>query len=142
MSGTSSGSHPLCHEWGTLQGAFPNVLIVGAEAALASVLHGLKRTCRQPVATCEAGAFLALPPPSQPGALVLRDVGALTPRGQRRLMTWLDDYSHNRIQVIATNAAALWPQVKDGSFTDGLYYRLNVIYIDLTDGAALSTERL
>src|SRR5512134_4027556 len=73
------------------------------------------------------------------GALILRDVGNLTPEGQRRLMEWLDDNVRDRVQVIATNAAPLWPQVRDGTFTEALYYRLNVIYIDLTDGASLST---
>ena len=73
---------------------------------------------------------------------MLRDVGNLTREGQRRLSEWLDDNVPNHMQVIATNAAALWPRVRDGSFTEALYYRLNVIYIDLTDGAAPSTGQI
>ena len=135
MSVTAPGLSPLDQEWGLLRVARPNVLVVGAQSAVVDILSRLRPTCRQPVATCEAGSFLALPPPSRPGALILRDVGCLTAEGQRRLMEWLDNNPRDRIQVIATNAAALWPQVKDGSFTEALYYRLNVIYIDLTDGA-------
>ena len=56
-------------------------------------------------------------------------------------MKWLDDNVHDRIQVITTNAAALWPQVREGAFTEALYHRLNVIYIDLTDGVACSLEK-
>ena len=134
MSVTASRLNPLNQEWEWLRAAHPNVLVVGAEAAVVDILHGLRPNCRQPVGTCESGSFLVLPPPSRPCALILRDVGNLTPEGQRRLMEWLDDDTRDRIQVIATNAAALWPQVKDGSFTEALYYRLNVIYIDLTDG--------
>jgi DNA-binding NtrC family response regulator len=67
-------------------------------------------------------------------------VGKLTPEGQRRLMEWLDCSDRYRIQVIATNSVALWPRVKDGSFTEALYYRLNMIYVDLTNGAMLHGE--
>lgn len=121
--------------------AHANLLLVGAEAAVVDILDGLRPNCRQPVETREAGSVLSLPSPSQAGTLILRDVGNLTQEGQRRLMEWLDDNAPDRIQVIATNAAALWPRVRDGSFADALYYRLNVIYIDLTDGAALSTDK-
>ena len=135
VSVTASELNWLYREWELLRTAHSNVLVVGAEAAVVGILDGLRPNCRQPVATCEAGSSLVLPPPSQTGALILRDVGNLTSEGQRRLMEWLDDNARDRIQVITTNAAALWPRVKDGSFTEALYYRLNVIYVDLTDGA-------
>lgn len=126
---------PLSEVTALLRTSHANVLLVGAEAAVVDILDGLRPNCRQPVETCETGSFLALSPPSQAGTLILRDVGNLTQEGQRHLIAWLDDNARDRIQVIATNAAALWPRVRDGSFADALYYRLNVIYIDLTDGA-------
>lgn len=141
MSVTASGVIPLSEVRALLRTAHANVLLVGYEGAVVDTLDALRPSCRQPVETCEAGSFLALSPPSQTGTLILRDVGNLTQEGQRRLMKWLDDNVHDRIQVITTNAAALWPQVRDGAFTEALYYRLNVIYIDLTDGAAFSTEK-
>ena len=116
-----------------LRTARANLLLIGAEAAVADILDGLRSSCRQPIETCEAGSFLALSPPPQTGTVILRDVGNLTQEGQRGLMEWLDGNARDRIQVIATNAAALWPQVRDGAFTEALYYRLNVIYVDLTD---------
>ena len=141
MIAKNSALDPLTEEWRALRSAHPNVLVVGAEAICRYVLDGVRPNCRQPVETCEAGSFLPLHAPSQPGTLILRDVGNLTQEGQHRLMEWLDDNARDRIQVIATNAGALWPRVRDGSFAEALYYRLNVIYIDLADGAALSTER-
>ena len=141
MSVLGSGLNPWRQEWALVRTAHSSVLLVGAEAAVVDLLDGLRPNCRQPVETCEAGSFLPLSPPSQAGTLILRDVGNLTQEGQRRLMEWFDDNDHDRIQVIATNAAALWPQVSDGAFTEALYYRLNVIYIDLTDGAAFPTEK-
>ena len=139
VSAIASGLNSFSPEWALLRTAHPNVLLVGAEAAVVDVLDGLRPHCRQPVETCEAGSFLALSP-SQLGALILRDVGKLTPEGQRRLMEWLDCSDRYRIQVIATNSVALWPRVKDGSFTEALYYRLNMIYVDLTNGAMLHGE--
>lgn len=133
MSVTASGVIPLNEVRALLRTAHPNVLLVGSEAAVVDVLDALRPDCRQPVETCETGSFVAVSPPSQAGTLILRDVGNLSQEGQRRLMEWLDDNARDRIQVIATNATALWPRVRDGSFADALYYRLNVIYIDLTD---------
>ena len=124
-----------------MRAARPNVLVVGPEVMCVDLLDELRHGCRLPVQTCEAGSFPAPRPPSQPGTLILRDVGNLTQEDQRRLMRWLDDNVCDHIQVIATNADALWPRVRDGSFTEALYYRLNVIYIDLTDGAALFAKR-
>lgn len=120
-------------EWDLLQLAHPNVLIVGPEAAVAEALHILVGICGDPVATCRATSPLALPPPAGTGALILRDVDYLTPDGQRRLMGWLENVCGD-MQVIATSTEPLWPQVKAGFFLEALYYRLNVIYIDLTDG--------
>jgi DNA-binding NtrC family response regulator len=71
---------------------------------------------------------------SETGTLILREVGRLTPESRRRLMAWPDD-ARSRTQVIAINTDALWPQVKDGAFPEALYYRLNVIYIDLSNGS-------
>lgn len=126
---------PRNQEGPLLRAIYPNMLVVGSEAEVVDTLHDLRRNCRQPIATCEAGSFLALPAPSQPGALILRNVENLGQEGQQRLMEWLENNGQERVQVIATSAAALWPQVKEGAFTEALYYRLNVIYIDLTNGA-------
>ena len=133
VSAVASGLNPFSPEWALVRTAHPNVLLVGPEAAVVDVLDSLRPHCRQPVETCEAGYFLALLP--QPRALILRDVGKLTPEGQRRLMEWLDCSDRDRVQVIATNGVALWPRVKNGSFMEALYYRLNMIYVDLTNGA-------
>lgn len=141
VSVTASGVIPLSDVTALLRGSHANVLLVGTEAAVVDMLDRLRPNCRQPVETCEGGSFLAPSSPAQAGTLILRDVENLTQEGQRRLMEWLDDNARDRIQVIATNAAAPWPQVRDGAFIEALYYRLNVIYIDLTDGAAFSTQK-
>jgi transcriptional regulator of acetoin/glycerol metabolism len=128
----TSGPWQADREWDLLQLAHPNVLVVGSHAAVAEALHILAGICGDPVATCRAASPLALPPTAGTGALILRDVDCLTPAGQRRLMRWLENVS-GRIQVIATSTKPLWSQVQGGFFLEALYYRLNVIYIDVTD---------
>ena len=111
----------------------PNVLVIGADAAVDDPLSTLRCTCGQCVVTCSAIDPLVLPSPPPSGTLILRDVAALSPDGQRRLMTWLDE-THGRTRVIATSAQALWPSVESGAFLDALYYRLNVVCLDFTQG--------
>jgi transcriptional regulator of acetoin/glycerol metabolism len=41
--------------------------------------------------------------------------------------------SSNRPQVVSTASAPLLPLVEAGVFNDALYYRLNTVYIDLSE---------
>jgi transcriptional regulator of acetoin/glycerol metabolism len=62
---------------------------------------------------------------------VLRDVDTLTCQEQRCLLDWLTASSRHRMQVISTSSTPLLPLVKNGTFSDALYYRLNTVYIEL-----------
>jgi hypothetical protein len=74
-----------------------------------------------------------LPPASlQRGPVVLRDVDFLTPEEQRMVLDWLDSTS-NRIRVLSTASAPLLPLVEAGAFSDTLYYRLNTVFINLSE---------
>jgi transcriptional regulator of acetoin/glycerol metabolism len=53
------------------------------------------------------------------------------PADQCRLLTWLE-MSGGRIQVVSTTTSPLLPLVESGVFHDTLYYRLNVVCVDLT----------
>jgi transcriptional regulator of acetoin/glycerol metabolism len=127
------GSEQVNREWHLLQKTQPNVLVIGPDAAIEEALHALVGVSREPVTACRAASPLVLPNPATTGALILRDVDTLTPNGQRRLMEWLEA-ACGATQVLATSTGAVWPLVKAGLFLEALYYRLNVIYIDLTDG--------
>jgi transcriptional regulator of acetoin/glycerol metabolism len=65
------------------------------------------------------------------GALVVHDISALTAPEQDRLLGWLDD-PHRRTQVVCTTTEPLFPLVARGLFDETLYYRLNVILLQLT----------
>ena len=118
-------------DWRVLRTTHPNVLVVGTDIAVNDALRTLQWTCRQPVVTCWATDPLVLPSPPTSGTLILRDMVALSPDGQRHLLAWLDE-AHGRTQVIATCAQPLWPSRETRAFLDSLYYRLNVVYLDLT----------
>lgn len=116
----------------------PNVLMVGPDAAVDSTLATLRGVCRLPIATNWAASSLVLPLSSLTNTLILRDVGSLPPEGQQHLMAWLDD-AHGRTQTIATSADALWPRLQTGSFLARLYYRLNMIFLDLAENHPSNT---
>lgn len=65
---------------------------------------------------------------STAGTLVVRDVDALDPEEQRQLLDSLQRASGT--QVISVASQSLYPLVQSGRFTDALYYRLNVVYLD------------
>ena len=55
----------------------------------------------------------------------------LTREEQDALHQWLSA-GNGRARVVSSASEALFPMVESGAFNDGLYYRLNVVTIDLT----------
>lgn len=129
----------LDREWSVFGNTHPNVLVVGTAAAVDDALRALERTCRQPVVSRLGADPLDLPSPSSSGTLILRDVGTLPRENQCRLLTWLDE-AQGRAQIIATSARPLWPLCATGAFLAALYYRLNVVYLNLAEEADLDTR--
>jgi hypothetical protein len=108
-----------------------NLLVAGADGAIAPLLEALRTHFEKPVATWSPGQPLVLPPVDQTGTLLIRDVGALTIDDQIQLLEWLATAT-GRTQVVSTTAAPLLPRVRAGAFIDTLYYRLNTVYVDAT----------
>jgi hypothetical protein len=108
-----------------------NLLVTGPDDLTNVFVKSLRSYIRNPVVVLRGGESFALP--SAPvGTLFLADVGALTGDEQLRLHEWLEERP-GETQVISMSATALMPMVAAGSFLEGLYYRLNTIYIDVTD---------
>ena len=108
-----------------------NVLLMGPERLIEDALQKLLPELSEPVHSWTAPGLLELPPPIHSGTLVLREVGQLSPADQCRLASWLEA-SGGRMQVISTTTSRLSRRVDAGSFLDSLYYRLNVICVDIT----------
>jgi hypothetical protein len=108
-----------------------NLLLTGTETVIQDALKTLMPVLGGPVHVWTAREPMELPPPTQPGTLILRDVGSLSRADQYRLIKWLDR-SAGRTQVISTTNSSLWELVEIGVFHATLYYRLNVTCVDLT----------
>jgi DNA-binding NtrC family response regulator len=61
--------------------------------------------------------------------LIVRDVAALTAADQQRLLRWLE--SGERSQVLSTTSEPLFSLVERGQFLANLFYRLNVVRLDV-----------
>jgi Sigma-54 interaction domain len=107
----------------------PNLLLIGPDAAIREFLHPLIESLEAPVVYCDA----ATPefPTAPTGSLIVHDVARLTPDHQQQLLDWIDDPSRNA-RVIATSTGPVFPDVKGGTFSDSLYYRLNTFTVMLT----------
>jgi hypothetical protein len=109
-----------------------NLLLVGTERQVTKLLRlAVANPSQAAVVRCQNQR---LPLPSTAfGAetIVIRDVDALTSEDQWKLCEWLDSRS-GRTQVISTASAPLVALVDGQLFNDALYYRLNVVYVDLT----------
>jgi hypothetical protein len=100
----------------------------GAIAVLLEML-GLE-LLNERILSWHPGEPLMLPSPRHAATFIIHDVDQLTPDQQGELLQWLDQAA-DRWRVISTSAEPLWPRVKTGAFDETLYYRLNVIYVDL-----------
>ena len=108
-----------------------NLLLMGSDGVIQDTLNRLTPKLAEPVRTWNPSDPLELPSPSQTGTLILREVGALPPIDQRRLLKWLE-LSVGRVQVVSTSSSRLMARVDVGAFLETLYYRLNVVCFDMT----------
>ena len=110
-----------------------NLLLVGRDRIVAKLLPFAVPDLTQAAISRWKDGSLRLPPFSlQVATLVVRDVDALTHGEQRRLLEWLETQGHDT-QTVSTASAPLLPLVDAGSFNAALYYRLNMVYIDLSE---------
>jgi hypothetical protein len=108
----------------------PNVLIHGPHDATDALVDALTPYLRLPIHYATGEAFPLLP--STRGTLILDDVEALDSHQQQTLLGWLDDCADTEMQVISISPTALHTHVQDGTFLNVLYYRLNVIYLEVS----------
>ena len=114
-------------DWPVLRTSHANMLVCGPRDATHAFILAVTPDLRVPVRDCSA--VDALPSSPAEGTLILRDVDALDGEQQLRLLRWLDDPRNGRTQVISTTAELLYAAVQTGTFSDWLYYRLNVVHV-------------
>jgi len=113
-------------DWQLLVTARPNTLLEGPHEATDAIVGEAMEWLAEPLAT-----WTGAPPSSdRPATLLVRSVSALDRDQQRALLAWLDAPG-DRIQVISTTTDPLYPLVDRGAFLANLYYRLNVLLLDV-----------
>jgi hypothetical protein len=123
-------------EWRVLQTLRPNVLLLGTTEITEQALQCLQSTFRRPLRAWQPGRALVLPATGAAlGTLLVKEPALMSPGEQQHLADWLEG-SGRGTQIATTSADPLLPQVERGAFHDSLYYRLNVVLLDLTRAAA------
>jgi Sigma-54 interaction domain len=103
----------------------PNLLIVGDERATQAATLRLIPWLPTPVRAFTLPGRLVLPDPDQ-GTLVLHNVSALDREQQHQLMRWLEKRT-GASPIVSTAPLSVFAGVEGGTFSEGLYYRLNII---------------
>jgi sigma-54-interacting transcriptional regulator len=116
-------------DWWVLQGRHPNVLVTGPRDATHAFLSVITASLEHPIRHLNCRAPLDLP--TAAGTIVLDDVDALSREEQEGLLRWLDAAQCVESQTIALTTVPLFAQVRAGAFLDTLYYRLNVVHLQV-----------
>jgi hypothetical protein len=114
-----------------LRSNHPNVLVVGPVAATETAIRELRPYLRHPLVKTRVASLGSIRPATSTLALLVEDVGRLTPADQSALLSWVEG-AGEKVQLVTTAREPLLPVVTAGRFLESLYYRLNVIYLDLS----------
>ena len=110
-----------------------NLLLIGMEHQTREVLDELRSGFLEPITTWSRGEPLVLPAHTNTGTLILDDITALGFGDQIRLLDWLAA-TDGRTRVVSISSRSIVPLIETGAFLSILYYRLNVVCLDMTDG--------
>jgi len=96
-------------------------------------LHELRTACGRDACLPQGTTPFELP--TVPNSMVvIEDVAALSPDDQRTLLHWLD--RHGDALVLSFAVSPVFPLVTNGTFLEGLFYRLNIITLTIDAEAA------
>jgi hypothetical protein len=119
-------------EWRIARLARVNVLLVGSDGLPEQIVDVLPPDLREPLEVWHPASPLVLPPIGGTGTLILQNVGAMPRSDQRRLCDWLE-VTAGRTRVVSTTRQPLFPLVEAGTFLETLYYRLNVLSLQVPE---------
>ena|ERR1700730_7986000 len=128
---------PLLEEMRDQYRCVPNILIVGSERAAETALQELRFVIAGPTEMRELPGPLLPLPRANCAALILRNVEALTAEQQMELSQWLD--GRPGVPVVSVNSSSVFQLVGDGTFSERLYYRLNMIVEDAVTGVGTAS---
>ena len=119
-------------EWDLVIRARCNLLLVGSSSVTDAMLVALEPHLREPLRQYTPKTGVPVPQPLK-GTLVLLEVARLDVKQQAQLLWWLEQFDERwQVQVVSTTSEPLFPLVETGRFLANLYYRLNVVRMNLT----------
>jgi len=117
-----------------------NLCLIGESATTNALMGELRPHLREPIITVRSGGSLTLPAAGGAvGTLILLDVERLALADQHYVMAWLAQ-SKLPPRVISTAQESIFVMVEAGRFLAPLYYRLNVICLDATEGERVKSD--
>jgi len=116
-------------DWWLLRTSHANLLVSGPRDATRAFVAAILPRLNAPV--YEGSPADALPTAPAGGTVILQDVDAFDPVQQQRLLRWLDEPRSGRTQVISLTATRLYKLVQAGTFSEPLYYRLNLTQFEV-----------
>lgn len=122
-------------EWDAISYGRRNFLLAGQPSAVDAMLASMLPYLLEPIRLFapDTGRALLLP---HEGTLILREIAQLKGSQQSKLVAWLDELNRSdSVQIVSTTSRQMVPLVESGEFRAELYYRLNVIRIDLAEAA-------
>jgi len=121
----------LSAEWDAVSQGHPNFLLVGTPSSTNEMLAAMTEHLREPLQWFNPKAGLSVPQPAE-GTLVVPEVARLDTKQQAQLLRWLDQFEERPpVQVVSATSEPLFSLVATGAFLADLYYKLNVVRIDL-----------
>jgi len=124
--------------WPEWRGHRPNMLVVSRRMVQDMAVTFVLGSCAPPYQFCSLPGDLLLPETRQ-GTLLLWDVALLTPEQQIALYFWLGS-SRGDLQIVSVTAQPVDLMMERGEFFDRLYYRLNIIRLDMDDPRTISSR--
>jgi hypothetical protein len=115
-----------------IRGTTASVMMVGPAQVVDALLRRVTASTQPPqIVQCQDQQFCLPTPASAQRGVLFRDIELLGAPEQRRLLHWLE--SDRPGPVFSTARIPLFPLVEAGFFNETLLYRLNTVYIDLSD---------
>ena len=124
-------------EWTAITYGRRNFLLAGAQSAVHAMLGSMRPYLRAPIGLFTPIADMDDALPAE-GTLILPEIGDLTADQQQRLLAWIDHLDlREPLQIVSTTSRSMVPLLESGAFRAELYYRLNVVRIDVESAADL-----
>ena len=117
-------------DWDIITTLYANLLLIGSSPETGAMLDALEPHFREPICRCTAKAGAALPEPTA-GTLIVFGVDGLDARQQEHMLRWIHRSPPTRVQVVCTSSQSLYRLVQADDFLAELYYRLNIVLLDV-----------